>query len=139
MNETPPPPPNTRAGVSGFAGDDHQQLTMSKAVRWYAGTITDPDAARYAKWPGRTTTTDQRRGRAALWPSYSAAGRSARERCCRGIRSSSLVRNTTVESLVTSVDKVRKKVPSVLTWPLRRLVFGQIDIAISLPIVHLSG
>lgn len=44
-----------------------------------------------------------------------------------------------MESLVTSVDKVRKKVPSVLTWPLRRLVFGQIDIAISLPIVHLSG
>jgi hypothetical protein len=44
-----------------------------------------------------------------------------------------------VESLVTSVDKVRKKVPSVLTWPLRRLGIGQIDIAISFPIVHLSG
>jgi hypothetical protein len=76
-----------RAG-GGFAGDDHEHLTMSEAVRWYAGTITDRDAARLRQMArGRTTTTDQRRGRAALWPSYSAAGRSARERCGRGIRS----------------------------------------------------
>jgi hypothetical protein len=40
-----------RAG-GGFAGDDHEHLTMSEAVRWYAGTITDATRPGYAKWPG---------------------------------------------------------------------------------------
>ena len=31
-----------------------------------------------------------------------------------------------MESLVTSVDQVRKKVPRVLTWPLRRLVLARL-------------
>jgi hypothetical protein len=36
----------------GFAGDDHEQLSMSEAVRWYAGTITERDAARLRQMAG---------------------------------------------------------------------------------------
>jgi hypothetical protein len=36
----------------GFAGDDHEQLSMSEAVRWYAGMITERDAARLRQMAG---------------------------------------------------------------------------------------
>jgi hypothetical protein len=99
---------------------------MSEGVRWYAGTITHRDAWGYAKWPGRITTTDQRRAGVSTGNRIHLSSQGDARRWGLAIprRHGRHVSDAVVESLVTSVDERWEKVPGVLAWLLRRLVLA---------------
>ena len=114
---------------------------MSEGVRWYAGTITHCDAWGYAKWPGRITTTDQRRAGVSTGNRIHLSSQGDARRWGLAIprRHGRHVSDAVVESLVTSVDERWEKGPWCVGLAVEETGVGRVHVAISLSIVHLGG